>query len=236
MIYLRWVLKMNIGKIISDIVKQICLILLYFFLAVFLQVIFYNFLTSKNLVLANLSYILVELAIMTVFIIIYRRKIVPDFTDFKKNWQKYLKKYYSYWLIGLLIMIVSNIIISSFIGMPANEEANRELLKIYPAYIIISSIFIAPITEELMTRAPLKDTFKNPWIYIIISGLIFGSIHVMNVIESKNLLELLFIIPYGALGASFAKIYHDSNNIWVNITFHSLHNLIAILLILGGLS
>ena len=76
MIYLRWVLKMNIGKIISDIVKQICLILLYFFLAVFLQVIFYNFLTSKNLVLANLSYILVELAIMTVFIIIFRTLLI----------------------------------------------------------------------------------------------------------------------------------------------------------------
>ncbi len=236
MIYLRWVLNMNISKIISDIVKQICLIFLYFFLAVFLQLIFYKFLISKNLVLANLSYILVELVIMTIFIVIFRHKIVPDFTDFKKNWRKYLKKYYPYWLIGLLVMIVSNVIISNFIGMPANEEANRELLKTYPAYIIITSILIAPVTEELMTRATLKDTFKNPWIYIFISGLIFGSIHVLNIIESKNILELLYIIPYGTLGASFAKIYHDSNNIWVNITFHSLHNLIAILLILGGLS
>ena len=131
---------MNISKILNNIIKQICLILLYFFLAVFLQVVFYKFLTASNLVLANLSYILIELLIMTIFIVIFRHQIVPDFADFKKNGKKYLKKYYPYWLVGLLIMIISNLIISKFIGMPANETANRQLLKMYPAYIIITSI------------------------------------------------------------------------------------------------
>ncbi len=226
---------MDISKKVNNIMKQIFLIFLYIFLILFLEVIFFQFITSKNLLLANLSYILIELIVLTVYILIFRKTLIPNFSDFKKNWRSYLKKYYIYWLVGLAIMLISNLIISNFIGMPVNEEANRLLIKKYPAYALFSTLICAPITEELMIRVPLKNTFKNPWIYIILSGLLFGSLHVINVIESGDLLELLYIIPYGALGSSFAKMYYDSDNVWINISFHFIHNLIAVSMIfLGG--
>ena len=226
--------KMNMEQKLIDFLKQFLLIILYIFLSLFLETLFYKNIMSSNFLLSNLSFLAIELIILTVFIFIYRRKIVPDFTDFKKNYKTYLKENYKYWLYGLLVMLISNLIISSFAGMPSNEEANRELLSKYPIYMTISILFIGPITEELLTRAPLKDTFKNKNIYIILSGLIFGSLHLISSLESHNLIEILYIIPYGALGCSLAKIYANSNNIWTNISFHAIHNFISLTLILVG--
>ena len=112
--------------------------------------------------------------------------------------------------------------------MPTNEEVNRQILLSSPISSIISLVLIAPIIEELITRKTLKDVFKNQYVFIIISGLIFGSLHLL---VASSLIELLYIIPYSMLGCAFAKIYYKTDNIWSNITFHSLHNFLAIIYI-----
>ena len=94
------------------------------------------------------------------------------------------------------------------------------------------SIIIGPITEEVMMRIILKEHFSKIS-YILLSGLLFGLLHVVFSL-SNNLLELLYIIPYGALGCALASIYYKTDNIWTNITFHALHNTICILILLIG--
>ena len=217
---------------INLIVKQFLIILLYLGLILTLELMFYKLITSKNFYISNLSYLLIDLIVLIVFLLIFRKTIIPDFKNLKKNKNQYIYKYSKYYLIGLLIMITSNGIINSFIGMPINEQGNREILVSLPIYSLISMIIISPIVEELMTRVYLKDAFKHHIIYIILSGLIFGGLHMLSI--GNDLWQLLYIIPYGALGCALAKIYDDSNNIWVNIFFHSLHNLICILLIFIG--
>ncbi len=222
---------MTIQKKIKDIFKQFLIILLYIFMITGLQILFYNSITSSNQVIMNLSNILIYLIVLTVFLIIFRKNIIPDFDDFKKNGQKYLNDKVYLYLIGLVIMLVSNLIISKFIGLPQNEEANRELLKSLPIYSILSTVIFAPIIEEAMTRIILKDTFKHSIIYIFLSGFIFGLLHV---IFSDNIWELFYIISYGSLGFAFAKMYYDTNNIWCSIFFHSMHNFISVMLLLIG--
>ena len=217
---------------ISLITKQVLTIFLYLGLTLTLSMVFYKLLTNKNFYIVNFSYLLIELIILIVFLLIFREIIIPDYTDFKKNRHKYIKKYLKYWLIGLLVMVASNFIINSFISMPINEAGNREILKSLPIYSLISMIISGPIVEELMTRVILKDAFKHHIIYILLSGLIFGGLHMLSI--GNDLLQLLYIIPYGALGCAFAKIYADSNNIWVSIFYHSLHNFICIILIFIG--
>ena len=227
---------MNIEKKLRDFFKQFLLIMLYIFLSLFLQVLFFKDIHNGNLILSNLCYITIELIILTIFIFIFRHLLIPQYYDFKKNYKTYLKDNYKYWLYGLLVMVISNLIISSFVGMPANEEANRALIKAYPIYMTLSILIAGPIIEEALTRIILKDTFKNKNIYIILSGLIFGSLHLISAIGTNNILEVLYIIPYSSLGFSFAKIHVNSNNIWTNISFHSIHNFITLVLIfIGGL-
>jgi len=213
--------------------KGLFFILLYFLLTIIIYATFYNDIyNDTNLILANVATIFADLLILFIFIVIFRKKIVPDFNEFKKNYKTYINDNFKYWLIGLFLMIVSNFVISLIIGdMPTNEEINRDILLTLPISSIISMVITAPIIEELITRKTFKDAFKNEYIFIIVSGLIFGSLHLL---VAESLIEMLYIIPYAVLGCAFAKIYYNTNNLWSNIFFHSIHNLIAILIIFIG--
>ena len=63
---------------------------------------------------------------------------------------------------------------------------------------------------------------SNNIIYILTSGLVFGSLHVIG--SLKNLYELVYIIPYSIPGFIFAYVYIKSKNIMVPITLHFIHN------------
>lgn len=209
--------------------KQALIILLYFIITILLQVLLYNYLLSSNNFISGITYLFIELITLLIFIIIFKNILIPDLLDFKNNGLKYIKSTYKYWLYGLIAMVISNVIISSFIGLPSNEAGNREILEALPIYSIISMVICAPIIEEAMTRAILKDKVKPDILYYSLSGGIFGGMHLL---AATNINEIFFIIPYGALGFAFAVIYNKSNNIWTNIFFHMLHNGIAVLLII----
>lgn len=218
---------------IKNFFKGIIYIVLYFILQIFIYALLYKDIYNKtNLVLANAATIFADLLILFIFILIFRKKLIPDFNNFKKDYKKLLSNNVKYWAIGLCIMIITNFIINLIIGnMPTNEETNRLILANYPVSSIISMVIVAPIIEELITRKIFKDVFKNQYVYVIFSGLLFGFLHLL---VSKSLLELLYIIPYASLGCAFAKMYYDTDNLWTNIFFHSVHNLLAIILIFAG--
>ena len=92
----------------------------------------------------------------------------------------------------------------------------------------------APINEELTFRKSFKEIFPSKWVFVIMSGLIFGSLHVASYIETFS--DIIYLIPYSALGIAFAILYYKTDNIFSSITMHSIHNLLATLLVLLGAS
>ena len=164
----------------------------------------------------------------SLIMIIYNKKLSKDFKDMKKNSIKYFNKYIKYWLIGLFIMMVSNLFINLIVtnDIPSNEQAIRETFNISPLYIFFSAVIYAPIVEELIFRQSIKNIFNNKWLFIIISGLLFGSMHVFG--DFKNITDLLYIIPYSTPGIIFAYMLEDSDNICVPMSFHFIHNGILI--------
>lgn len=164
----------------------------------------------------------------SLIMIIYNKKLSKDFKDMKKNSIKYFNKYIKYWLIGLFIMMVSNLFINLIVtnDIPSNEQAIRETFNISPIYIFFSAVIYAPIVEELIFRQSIKNIFHNKWLFIIISGLLFGSMHVFG--DFKNITDLLYIIPYSTPGIIFAYMLEDSDNICVPMSFHFIHNGILI--------
>lgn len=164
----------------------------------------------------------------SLIMIIYNKKLSKDFKDMKKNSIKYFNKYIKYWLIGLFIMMVSNLFINLIVtnDIPSNEQAIRETFNISPLYIFFSAVIYAPIVEELIFRQSIKNIFHNKWLFIIISGLLFGSMHVFG--DFKNITDLLYIIPYSTPGIIFAYMLEDSDNICVPMSFHFIHNGILI--------
>lgn len=216
--------KTNILDRIKQILTGIFVIFLFFFISAFRGLPFklLGIDTSTLPTIVTQSYIIIsEILLISIICIIYHKNIEDSIKDFKKNHKKYFNKYLKYWVIGLIIMYTSNIIIGSFYKMPSNEETIRTLFGVNPIYIFISSVFLAPILEELTFRKAIKSIFKNKWVFIIMSGLIFGYLHIMSF---NNLLELLYIIPYGTFGVVFACMLYDTDNICVPILFHFMHN------------
>lgn len=165
-----------------------------------------------------------EILIACVLIIIYNKQIISNLKDLKKNHKKYFSENIKYWLIGLMIMYISNFIIMYGFknGIGDNEETIRSLFSISPIYIYISAVIIAPITEELVFRQSVKNIFQNKYLFIIMTGILFGFAHIGFSVSSLS--DLLYIIPYGALGSMFGIMLEKTNNIFVSMGFHLMHN------------
>lgn len=111
-----------------------------------------------------------------------------------------------------------------------NEEAVRSLIDIYPIYMIFQLIIYAPLTEELIFRKSIRNICQNKYIYIFLSGLIFGGLHAISSITTP--LDLIYLIPYCSLGFIFAFLYSKTDNIFSTITAHAFHNGLALLVYL----
>lgn len=178
-------------------------------------------------ILNSIYTIAIELLLIVLIFKLYKDYIKKSWEDFKVNKNLYLKKYLKYWFVILFGTAFLNLIISNLNNgnIAENEEAVRDLLQNMPIYTWIASVLIAPVLEELIFRLSLKSVFKYKWLFIILSGLIFGSFHVVG---SSSIYELLYLLPYSLPGCIFAYVLWESNNIFTTIGLHMLHNGITI--------
>lgn len=218
------------SKRILEFGKGLLGIFLFFAIQIGFQIVFYDILVQKNFLVNNILLLIMEFVLMSILILMNRKKLKNDYADFNENHKKYLKYGFKLWFIGLIIMMISNGIIAGMTkGLASNEEANRQLMLQYPIYMVISTMMLAPFIEELTFRGNFKDAFKNKKVFILFTAFVFASVHVLNGITSP--LELLYYIPYGALSIAFGKIYMETDNIYTTMVIHSVHNSLSIILL-----
>jgi len=171
-----------------------------------------------------------ELITIFFIFILYKEEILKELKKFKENILYYIETYFPYWIIMLVIMTVVANIVEIFVkDGPANQNLIEEAIKQTPILIGISVMILAPLTEELIFRLSLRKVFKNDIIYILMSGLIFGFIHI---IAGENIInELPYLLTYSIPGFVFAYSYIKSKNIMVPIFLHFIHNTFATVII-----
>ena len=96
-----------------------------------------------------------------------------------------------------------------------------------PSVMLLNAGIVAPIIEELIFRKAFRDAIKGKWPFILISGLVFGLMHVLG--NVSNWVDVLYIIPYGALGSAFAMSYYKTDTVFTPIAFHMFHNIVLVL-------
>ena len=162
--------------------------------------------------------------ILIIILFLYRKELKKQFIDFKKHLYEYLDTGFKYWLIGIIIMASSNLLITflSPNSTATNEQQVQTLIGGAPFISLICIGVIAPIIEEFTFRKAFYDAFPKKWVFILISGLIFGSLHV--VLSISSLWDLLYLIPYCSLGISFAFIMNKTENVFPSILVHCFHN------------
>ena len=237
----------NINDEEKDITSQIKAALISFGWIILLSIYSYIpliFLAMFGIDYNNFSYngkilytIICSVLFLLFMIYIYRKELIMNAKGFfNKNFISNLEVPVKYWLVGLLVMIGINFFISIITngGIASNEESVRELIDMMPLYMVFQILIYAPITEELIFRKSIRNIFNNKYLYILTSGIVFGGLHVITSVSTIT--DLLYIVPYSALGIAFAYTYTKTNNIFSTISMHALHNSLTLILFFLGRS
>ena len=161
---------------------------------------------------------------LAILIFIYFKDLKKDFKIFRKKYNELLDSNFKYYFIGLVAMVLSNILINTLSpsNISGNEESVQNMIKASPYLTLLCTGILAPFIEEIIFRKSFKDAFNSKFLFIFVSSIVFGGLHV--VLSMKNAYELLYLLPYCSLAFPFAIIYTKSDNIFTTITIHSLHN------------
>lgn len=217
----------------KSLIKLSLVLLLFYTSSLFSIIPIYLFnidINNCSTTLYNILRILPNVGQTIVLIFMYKNDLIKDLKKFKKNFGEYSDVAIKYWILGFILMFISNVIITSStpVKIAANEEGVREIISSIPLISFIVIGLLAPLSEEIIFRKSFKDALKSKWVFIFTSGVVFGLLHVITQINS--LYDLLYIIPYSSLGIAFAFIYYKTNNIFSSVFAHMLHNTILIII------
>ena len=221
--------------------KGLLLILVYFLGANIISNIFSFFIKSKILPAKynNIYYLLIYVILATIFTLLYKKDLIQDFNKFKKDYKKNLKISFKYYIRGLFIMYLTNylLIFIFHLSKSVNELQNIEMIKNNMITHTIIIILLAPYIEEIVFRLSFKNMTKDIKLFSIITGIIFGFVHVIT--SLSNPIMILLTIPYASVGIGLGYAFRKTDNIFSSISMHMLHNtftiIIIIIAILGGI-
>ena len=222
-----------------NLLKCVIVFILFFCLSSFINYI--CSLIGINLVSNNKDYgyydSLIELIFALIVCLFYYKELKED-KDKLKTRKGIISDLVKYFIIFMIVKIFSGVvesIISLILGYNLTESENQniivEITKEAPILMLIATTILAPIVEEGIFRLSLRKVIKNNYLFILISGSIFGFMHIFPTNLSLSI-ALTQSIVYVAMGFYLAYIYVETDNIWINILLHGINNFISMLAIL----
>lgn len=193
------------------------------FLGMFILPSEFAIVVSKIIKSEQISSIIGNGLFIVVLYLMYKKDLDKEFKTFKENFKSNFKTGFKYYIAGLISMIVFNLFIAIIIkDVSANENIVRDMLFKFPVYTMFTIAIIAPLSEELTFRKSLEPLLKNKWVYAFASGLLFGACHL--VAGEFKLINLLYLLPYGSLGFTFALMDKETNTTFTSVMMHMIHN------------
>ena len=170
------------------------------------------------LILAFLELIITFIAIL--YLLVFEgRKIL----ELKWKW-----RYPVYLLLAYGVNHLSGIVFSFLTPATSNQMALNELVEMTGRqellYLLLITCLLGPISEELVYRGVLMNTFlkDSPWYGdIFLSACVFGYVHVAD-----GITPLAFFI-YASGGAILAFLYRKTHSLFYPILLHIMINITA---------
>lgn len=147
-----------------------------------------------------------EIIMFSVCILIYRNTYKDDLKNLgskKKFLKEVLKCYGGVLVVSICSSIVAYSIADTFGITLSSSENNlnvQSILKSAPAFMFMGVVFMGPFYEEGIMRLGLKKGIKNKGVFAIVSGFIFGIMHVVD--------NLLIIVTLPILGFLLDLIFN----------------------------
>lgn len=226
---------------IKNLFKFIVVVLMFFLLgSTFSSILKYIGIDVSLFDYKDYSYyeLFLELLFAAVVYYLYRKCFRQDYKEIKNGIKDYLNTILKFFALFMAIKIFSAIltsVVSLIIGVQIGESENQEaIVKITsasPLLMLMSTVVLAPIVEEGIFRLGLRKVINNKYIFVIVSGLIFGFMHIFPTDLSMSV-ALTYSITYVTMGVCLAYIYTETDNIWVCILIHAINNLLSMLFII----
>lgn len=188
---------------------------------------------------------IVSFIMFILLFILYYKTFKKDYKSFKKNISKnityiiktfiiFITVKYLIGVISSLIMILCGFELDNIVSN--NQEMIMEYVKSAPILMAFSMSILGPFYEEGIFRLGFRKVFNNKWAYIIISGSLFGLLHVFPLSDGVTLsLGIIQSISYVTMGMFFSYIYYKTDNIFNSIGLHFLNNFLSVLAIISML-
>ena len=229
-------------KDIKYLLKLLLCFILFFNLNYLVAMLFnlvginYNTFNYKDYTYFN---VLIELILFVVVMLLYNKEFKKDYKIFKLNFKDNIRKIISYFALfmGLKIgtALISSILsfaLNFTLGESENQVAVMKLVSAEPLLMIINTCILAPFVEEGIFRLSIRKVFSNKYLFILVSGLFFGMMHIF-LTDLPTSLALIYSITYVAMGFYLAYIYTETENIWFVIFIHALNNLFSMIISLA---
>lgn len=175
-----------------------------------------------------------EVLLSVLIFALYGTDLIKDKTILKDN--DIVKKIIKYFCMFWVIKILSSLVMAALCavgGFDINISENQETINLYttsaPILMLLTSSITTPFVEEGIFRLGISKIIKNKHLFIIISGLVFGFLHIFPT-DLNITYALISSIPYVTMGMVLAYIYKKEDNIYYPIILHGLNNFISMIL------
>lgn len=127
--------------------------------------------------------------------------------------------------------IIGNIVQANNLGY---SIANPARILIY-----LLAMFCVGAAEELIFRGTISNLMRNQygttkkgiWFSVLLSSVLFGSMHFFNMLSGVSFTSALMqVIGASAIGAVLTAIYYRTDNIWSVVFLHALIDFSSLLL------
>ncbi len=181
-----------------------------------------SLLNGKYIIYAVSEFVVFVFAIILLII----RKKWYIFKEKKINFKDAIKLCLPILVLSVIIALANA---TELIGTDVNVN-NLISLIIYVVLIgLFEEIFFRGIIEnELLEK--YSSNKKEILISIIISGVVFGAVHLTNLLAGQDLLTTMMqFVQTTAIGILFGTVYYKTRNIWAMIFLHSFYDFSVLL-------
>lgn len=134
----------------------------------------------------------------------------------------------------LLTLVITNALEYVDLGSkPSNQALLQDFSKQWPIAVVLFTVVLAPIFEELLFRKLLFARLAQANYLVtayLLSGLLFALMHEPS--PTGGIADwLLKLLIYGFMGAVFAWVYKKTGRLWPTILAHAANNLFGMVVL-----
>ena len=153
-----------------------------------------------------------------VLMILYQNLIISDKQKIKELGKQGLGRFFDLLISGFFLFMAVKLAagflestVFELLGLEYETSENQSLIELLtgsaPLLMTVSACIMAPICEELIFRGMVGEIIKDKRVYITVSGLIFGLVHVTgSVVLIFEIIALGLIIDYALSQKDKSKI------------------------------